>query len=701
MEMAECGAASLAMVLAYHGHHAPLPEVRQACGVSRDGATALGIVRAARVYGLDAEGVTLELRELAKLPTPAILHWSFRHFLVLERVHADGAVVVDPGGGRRVVDWKELGREFTGVALVFAPAEDFRPRAAAPPSFARYRGLLRQSIPSLIQLLLFSMMLQLLGLAFPIGTQVLFDHVILQRQEAWLWGLAIGLAAATAGRTLITITRNWIVQNLQQTFDIHLMGRFIGHLLHLPLTFFLQRTSGDLMQRVQSNILLRNLFTTGTITASLDVFMVLGFAALMLAYNRSLGALVIVLGFVRLIFTAALRRRNQSVMSAELVTSGRESATLLEALSRLEAIKASGAEGHMVRRYADRIGDRMNNAVARRRLEMAAGQVMLLLQGASMAAVLWLAGREVVAGRMTIGVFAAFLVLQGMFLAPLESLLRAVSNLQYLTSHLHRLDDVLESSVEVSGVVDPGRLSGAIELRAVSFRYAPGGSRVVQDINVRIAAGEQVALVGPIGAGKSTLARLLLGMHLPSSGSIRFDGRELRDLDLTLLRKQMGVVLQETYLFTDSIRANLAMSDPGVSMSAIESAAQIACIAQAIEKLPRAYDTILERGGTQFSGGERQRLALARALAHQPAILLLDEATSAVDLETERKIHQQLASLGVTRVVITHRMDSVRDADRILVLDGGRLAQQGTHAELASRDGLYRNLLLAADPDHA
>lgn len=697
MEMAECGAASLAMVLAYHGHHAPLPEVRQACGVSRDGATALGIVRAARVYGLEAAGVTLDLGDFGKLPLPAVLHWGFRHFLVLERIRSSKAIVVDPSHGRRAVDWNELGREFTGVALVFAPTENFRPRRAERPSLRRYRELLLQSVPTLVQLLLFSLLLQITGLALPMGTQVLFDRVILPRQDAWLWSVAAGLAIASLGRTILTMARRWIIQQFQANIDVSLMGRFIDHLLHLPLTFFLQRTTGDLMQRVQSNILLRNLFTTGAIAAVLDLFSIVGYAALMTAYNVSLGALVIVLGLVRVIVLTSLRRRNQSAMSAELVTSALESTTLLEALSRLESIKASGAEAHMVRRYVDRVGARMNNANTRVRIDMASGQVMTLLQGASLAAVLWVGGREVLAGRMTIGVFAAFLMLQGLFMGPLESLLRAVAQLQYLGSHLHRLDDVLESAVEPSGTTSPGRLSGAIALEGVSFSYAPGGPLVVQDVSMNIAPGEKVVLVGPIGAGKSTLARLLLGMHLPTAGSICFDGLNLRELDLRKVRAQMGVVLQETFLFSDSIRANLSVNDPAISLAAIQAAAAAACIDKVIEGLPKGYDTILTQGGAHFSGGERQRLALARGLAHGPAILLLDEATSAIDLETERRIHTHLSSLGVTRIVITHRLAAAVDADRVLVIDGGRLVQQGKHQQLVSEPGLYQELVRAAE----
>lgn len=420
MEMVECGAASLAMVLAYHGHHVPLSEVREACGVSREGASALAIVRAARSYDLEAEGVTLEIEGLKDLPLPAILHWGFRHFVVLERLDGRSAVLVDPATGRRSVEGDELQKLFTGVALVFTPGEGFMKRKEVRPSLRRYRGFVRQSLPTLAQLLCASVLLQLLGLVFPISTQLLLDRVIVPRQEAWLVGLAFGLGAALIGRALLSIARNWVIQNFQIHTDVSLMARFVGHLLHLPLAFFLQRTAGDLLQRVQSNTLLRSLFATRAITAILDVFMVAGYAVLMLVYSPTVGAVVIALGVLRVLVLIGLRRRNQQIMSAELAAAGRESGTLVETLSSIETIKASGAETHMVRRWMDQMADRLNSSVQRRNLELASAQIMVLVQGVSMAAVLWFAGREVVGERMTVGVFAAFLVLHALFMNPLE-----------------------------------------------------------------------------------------------------------------------------------------------------------------------------------------------------------------------------------------------------------------------------------------
>jgi ATP-binding cassette subfamily B protein len=696
MEMVECGAAALASVLGYYGHHAPLSEVRQACGVSREGANALAIVRAARSYGLEAEGFALDIEGLKELPLPAILHWGFRHFVVLERLDGHQGVLVDPADGRRTVDWSELQKLFTGVALVFSPGENFTKRRQVRPSLRRYRGFLLQSLPTLTQLLCASILLQLLALVFPVSTQLLLDRVILPRQETWLWGLGFGLAAATIGRALLSVVRNWVIQSFQIHTDLRLMARFVEHLLHLPLAFFMQRTAGDLLQRVQSNTLLRSLFATRTIAALLDVFMVAGYAALMLAYSLRVSAVVLVLGVLRVLLLIGLRRRNQQIMSAELAAAGRESGTLVETLSSLETIKASGAEAHMVRRWTDRMADRLNCSLERRNLELASTQVMVLLQGVSMAAVLWFGGREVVDERMTVGVFAAFLALHSLFMTPLESLLRAVSQLQYISSHLSRLDDVLETSPEPSGSIDPGRLAGAIELENVTFRYVPDGPAIVQNVTVRIAPGEKVALVGPTGAGKSTIARLLLGMHHPTEGVIRFDGRDLRDLDLPRLRRQMGVVLQETFFFSDTVRANLSL-DAEIPLERLEHAASLACIDRVIEALPDGYDTRLTRNAGTLSGGERQRLAAARALARDPAILLLDEATSALDLDTEARLHAQLGEMHITRIVITHRMATVRDADRILVIEGGRIVQEGNFRTLSEESGLFRQFVGATE----
>ena len=701
MEATECGAAGLAMILAYHGHHAPLPEVRQACGVSRDGASALAIIRAARSYGLEAQGVRLELEQLPLLPLPAILHWDFDHFVVLERVGKAGVTLVDPAHGRRRVDLREMGRSFTGAALVFSPTEAMDPRSRVRPSLAKYREVFRSNLPGLVQILLATLALEAVGLAFPVANQLLLDRVVVPRQEPWLWGLALGLGSAVVATSVLGLVRGWVVLSLQLELNFALMGRFLGHLLRLPLGFFLQRDPGDLVQRAQSNAELQDLLSTRAVNALLDGFLLLGFAALMIAYNPMLAGLVIAISLMDVAMMAVLWDRNRQLLASGLAAQGREGAAMLEALSGLEATKASGAEGRMVQRWAHRMTERVNNDLELQRLARVSGVFLGLFQGVTGLLVFAVGGQEVLANRMTLGTFVAFLTLQGLFTAPMGSLMGAVLQLQSLGTHLRRLDDVLETAVEASGTGDPGRLQGAIELQDVTYRYAPGGNPVLDGISVRIAPGEKVALVGPTGAGKSTLARLLLGLHLPDQGTVRFDGRDLRQLDLAAVRNQVGVVMQETFLFDDTVRANLVLHDDGLSQERLQQAARMACVEDVIGNLPQGFDSRVGENGSLLSGGQRQRLSLARALAHDPAILLLDEATSSLDLETEARVHANLARLGCTRIIIAHRMATVRDADRILVLQEGKIVQEGTFRDLQGRPGLFRELLAAAGPDHA
>jgi ATP-binding cassette subfamily B protein len=695
VEVTECGAACLTMILGYYGHHAPLAELRQACGVSRNGADALGLLRAAQRYGLVAQGVRIEMSELGELRLPAVLHWDFEHFLVLERIQGGRAVLVDPAFGRRSVTLEEMGRHFTGVALMLSPSPALKRRRRRRPSLAKYREIFWRSVPNLAQILLASLGLQVVGLLFPVATQILLDAVVVPHQPSWLWGLGAALAAAVATKALLTLVRSFVVHGLRSVLDFTLMSRFLGHLLSLPLGFFLQREAGDLVQRVQSNATLQALLSSQSISALLDAFLLVGYAGLMLAFDAKLGLLIIAFGLVRVALLVALRERNQLAMASELTASGREYGALLEALNGLETTKASGAEDRMIQRWAHRMTARVNASLERRRIGALASHATVLLQGLGTALVFLVGGEEVVAQRMTLGTFASFLALQGLFMAPLQSLLETVSQLQYLGNHLERLDDVLDTAPEPSGKGDPGRLRGGVELEGVSFGYSPTEAPILKDISVRIRPGEKVALVGPSGAGKSTLARLLLGMHLPSAGRIAFDGRDLRELDLQRVRDQMGVVMQDTFLFDDTVRANLSLKDDEIPLERLRAAARLACIDDVVDAMPEGFASRVGDNGNLLSGGQRQRLNLARALARDPAILLLDEATSSLDLATEGRVHANLASLGCTRILIAHRLATVQDADRILVLAGGRIVQEGTYDELAAREGLFRTLVEA------
>ena len=692
MENAECGAACLAMVLARLGHHAPLAEVRQACAVSRDGASAASIIKGAAQFGLEGDAYTAQVAELALLPMPILLHWDFRHFLVLEKLTATKAVLMDPAVGRRTVGLAQLSRSYTGVALSFAPGPDFKKRRRRPFSMHRYASLAKTHFPSLVQVLFTSLALQAVGLVLPLGLKVLVDRVIAPQQANWLWGLGAALAGASLAQAALSFARSWIIQNLRLAMDLKLVQGFMAHLLRLPMGYFLQRRSGDLIQRLDSNAEVQSLFTDQSVAALLDVFLLIGYGSLMLAFSAKLGFLVIGLGLVRVACQWATRKAHTNLMAAELAASGGAAAVLLESLNALETIKAAGVEGAFVRRWADREVASSNSALRRQRLNLNLGALMLLLSDLGSTAVFLLAGWEVLEQRMTLGTFSAFLMLQGFFLKPLGSLLDAYGKLQYLDSHLGRLDDVMEAKAEPSGTRDPGLQTGNISLTDVAFTYTGARSHSLAGINLQVRCGDMIALVGPSGAGKSTLARLLLGMHIPDRGSIRFDGVDMRELELSRLRKRMGVVLQETFLLDDTVWANLSLNDPDLTREQMEEAARLACIHEVVAALPLGYDTVIGENGATLSGGQRQRLAIARALACRPSILLLDEATSALDPVTEKEVHHNLASLGCTRILIAHRMSTIRDADLILVLDQGGVVQVGSYQELEKEPGLFRTL---------
>ena len=700
LEVTECGAACLAMVLGFHGHHAGLPEVRQACGVSRDGASAQAILAAARSLGLAARGVKLELAHLQTIPLPAILHWDFNHFLVLEAVSRRKAVLGDPAGGRTTLAMGEVDRHFTGAALLFEPTPALRRRPRSWPSLAKYRETFRLCLPSLAQLLLAALALQLVGLVFPVANQLLLDRVVVPHQERWLWGLALGLGLAVLARTLLGFLQGWVAQGLQVALDLRLMSAFLRHLVHLPLGFFMQREAGDLVQRVQGNTAMRGLLGQQPVAMLLNGSLLLGYAGLMLAYHLRLGVIVLAFCLGRAALFLWLRNRQRQLLAGELSAAGREAAATLEAITGFETSKACGAGPRMLQRWGHRMTARMDAALARQRLALGAGSLMALCQGAATVAILRVGGQEVLGQRMTMGVFVAFLALEGLFMGPRESLLGAANQFQALGCQLRRLDDVLETPMERSGGADPGRLRGALACQAVSYGHKPGGPPLLRNLSFRIQPGEKVAITGPSGAGKSTLARLLLGLCLPSEGAITYDGRDLRDLDLTAVRRQVGVVLQETFLFDDTVRANLSLNGPDLPLERLRWAARMACLDEVIAALPQGFETRVGENGALLSGGQRQRLSLARALAHGPAILLLDEATSSLDLETEGRLHANLASLGCTRILIAHRPGTLRDADRILVLEAGELVQEGAYDDLLSSPGPFRTLFEAGQARH-
>jgi len=697
LSAAECGAACLAMVLGYYDKAVPLDEIRSVMGVGRDGATALAILNAASRYGLRGRGVKLDVDELHWLPAGTLLHWEFNHFVVFERLRGGFIEIVDPSSGRRRVSPEQLGRSFTGVALVLEPTDTFTPSAAGErPIWKQIRAIVADS-GQWTRIIVVSLLLQLFALALPALTGTVVDRVV-PRGEVHLLGiLAVGMVGLVGFHFLASMVRAHLLIQLRTIFDARMTLSFLDHLLRLPYAYFQQRSAGDLMMRVNSNTSIRELLTSGLLSTALDGSLVVLYLGMIFIASPAFGAVVTLLAVAQLAVFLCSRRRQQDLMTDTLEKQARAESYLVELLAGVETLKASGSELRAGEHWSGLFVDQLNIALDRARLNAVVDSLNGALRIASPLVVLGFGAMQALDGTMTLGAVLALAALAGAFLGPLGNLVATATQLQLLWSYLERIEDVLGAAPEQP--LDEARqiptLRGRITLDDVSFRYTTTAPSVVRNVSLEIEAGDFVAIVGRSGSGKSTLASLLLGLYTPTAGRIAYDGADLAGLDARALRQQVGIVNQRAYLFGGTLRNNIAMGDPQLPLDQLVAAARRAEIHDEISAMPMGYDTLLIDGGASLSGGQRQRVALARALARQPAILLLDEATSALDAVTERAVQTQLAQLPCTRVVIAHRLSTIREADLILVMDDGRVVEQGTHAELLARGGAYARLISA------
>ena len=695
----ECGAACLAMVLSHYGRKMTLSECRAYLHSGRDGLTARDIAQAGRDLGLRVRAFSLEPASLAQVQVPAIIHWGFDHFLVLERWSPRVVEVVDPAVGRRKLSAEEFNAGFTGVVLTMEPGANFQQqRAQTKLSWHSYlRQLLKTPGTSgmMAQLLGTSVLLQVLGLIFPIFTLLLVDRILPEQDVSMLMILATGMVVLVLSQVIFTYLRSAVALYLETRLDIEVMLGFFEHILMLPFRFFHERPSGDLLQRLGSIAVIREELTGQSVAAVLDGALVVVYLAILLFWQPVFGLLALLFGVVQIVLMLSSTRRLYELAERDLAVQAESQSYLVEALSGIATLKVAASEDRALGHWSNLFFKQLNVSLRRSHLTMLVDTGREAIEALAPVILLWIGALWVVEGRMTLGTMLAVNTLAISFLGPLASLVSAIQQIQLVGAHLERIADVLETKPEqdAATVQNAPRLSGHIEIRNASFRYHPNAPWAIRNFSVVIEPGQKVAIVGRTGSGKSTLAMLLLGLYPVDEGVILYDGIPLPHLNYRTLRSQFGVVLQETALFSGSIRRNIASHDPDLSLEQISEAARLAAIHEEISRLPMAYETVIAEGGVDLAGGQRQRLAIARALAHQPAILLLDEATSHLDAITESIVDQNLSDLKCTRIVIAHRLSTIRNADLILVLNRGVIVERGMHDELLALGGIYAELV--------
>ena len=706
----ECGAVCLGIVLAHFGRWVSVEELRETCSVGRDGCSAADIFRAAQRYGLEARGWRRQPKHLRSMPLPMIVFWEFNHFVVLEGFRGDRFLINDPGSGHRTVSAEEFDRAFTGVTLTFQPKPEFRPGGVRPGLLHRILPWLRDVKEPLAFAMCCGLLLTLPSLAMPFLLGLFVDFVLSGREPSWSGALTGSLVGAAALLYLLTWLRERCLRLLSVRLAIDHGARFMERLFRLPMGFFTHRLSGDLTSRIQLLDMVSNVAAHHLAGISIEIVTSMAFLGLMLAYDPLLCAVVVGLGVLSAVAMRVLAR----VRVDENRRLRREQGMLygigMFGAGKIDALQASAAEDDFFSRWT---GYQARELSARQRFTElghlnAALPLLFLIVGN--AAVLGIGGWRVMAGDLTVGMLTAFYMAAVNFLQPIGRFIQFADMFQMLEADLQRLDDVFDASEDrtfvpaapsprgeegrVSTLAGRLRLKGRVELRNVTFGYQKSRGPLIEDFNLTIEPGQRVAVVGPSGSGKSTLSALVAGLQQPWSGEVLIDRHPRSAIPREVLTSSVSLVDQHIFLFGGTVRENLTMWIPEAPDQTLVAAAQDAAIHSEIISRPLGYDALVEEGGRNFSGGQRQRLEIARALVNNPSILILDEATCSLDTITEVRIDDALRRRGCTCLIVAHRLSTIRDCDLIVVLDHGREVQRGAHEELIrDTDGLYRQLV--------
>ena len=688
-EATECGLACLAMVASYHGNRMDLPSLRRQHTISQHGATLGQLISVANGLGLASRPLRLDIEDLPQLRLPCVLHWNMNHFVVLQKVTPRGIVIHDPAGGQRKIGMDELGRAFTGVALELWPTAEFR--SAAPPPAVRFRDLIGR-VDGLggaaAQILLLALALEVFALVAPFYLQWTIDHVLVSADRDLLTTLALGFGMLLILQRLFTALRSWIMLHLGTNLKLQWRANVFSHLVRLPVQYFERRHLGDVVSRFGAVDEIQRVLTTAFFAGLLDGLMSIVTLGMMFMYSQALAWLALIAmlcyALVRTLWFSPLRAATEE----EIVQDAKQQSHFLETIRGIKAVKLFRRQDERRSSWLTLVADQMNASVRTQRLDIGFQAASGLLSGLVGIAIIWLGAKQVLDGALSVGALIAFKAYKDQFDGRLSGLIERFFELRMLRLQGERLADIVLSKPESARGLPLTQATAtpqAVRLEGVRFRYAEGEPYIVDGIDLEIPPGQSVAIVGPSGCGKTTLINLILGVFPPDEGDIFIGQASLKRNGADVVRDGIGTVMQDDTLFAGSIADNISFFDPTPDRKRIEECARIAYIHEEISVLPMGYNTLVGDMGTVLSGGQKQRLFLARALYKRPGILVLDEATSHLDVDSEQAVNRAIGELALTRIVIAHRPETIRSAERVIVLHGGRIAEDMPIEALVAR----------------
>jgi ATP-binding cassette, subfamily B, bacterial HlyB/CyaB len=692
----DCGAACLSMILRYYGKHVSINRLRDLANVSREGATLYSVAEAAETLGFHSRGIRAAFEHLEKVELPAIAHWEGFHYIVLYEVTPARVVVADPAIGLRKLTREQFEKGWTGYLLLLTPTPKIEKVEESKTTFGRFLPLLKPYRALLFEIFVASLVLQLFGLASPIFTQVIVDKVLVHKSTSMLNVLLAGMLLIAVFQTATTALRYYLLVHTTRRIDMQMVVDFYRHILSLPMRYFEERKVGDILKRFNENARIRDFLTGRALGVMLDCLMIFVYLALMFYYNAKLTlvALVFIPGYVVLTVVATPIFKRQYREAFEKAAEA--DSQMVESVSGVGTVKATAAERSIRWKLEGLIVKSLNVQFRSALSGMATISIGNLLQTLNTLFLFWYGAHLVINGELSVGQLVAFNLLVGSVTRPILSVVDIWREFQEISIGLERLNEVFDAKAEEDptkqSLIKMPRIRGHIKFDNMTFRYPTRADKnALQNINLEILPGQTIALVGRSGSGKTTFANMLLRLHQPNEGRISIDGYDLRQVSITSLRSQVGVVPQDVFLFSGTIRENIAFGDPDAPPERVVGASMLAGAHEFVSELPLGYETKIGERGQSLSGGQKQRIAIARALFKQPRILIFDEATSALDTESERAIQQNLDQIlkDRTTFIIAHRLSTVRNADRIIVMDKGTIVEQGDHYTLMKEKGMY------------